>query len=265
MSLEDGLTALDEGEFELGGYKFRTSFAGDEGLDDVPEVESDDEEAAGDGDAVGEQRLVSRHITLKVAIEPGEGPVTPGDHEQFAQVLDQLRLVLSPLPDRSQTRLLRWRRPGEVAKRIAVLPGPGKPLKLDGDAARMLHAKGEATVRVFGPDPVVLSDDLHEYEFDAGETHNIVNAGTLCAVLPGAWELESDVPVTIENLDHDEFVRFPVGPVTVSRTREVIATGAYGIQYGPGSTEFPRWPLLRPGDNAIKASAPCRFTWRDSW
>ena len=128
-----------------------------------------------------------------------------------------------------------------------------------------MHDHADVVLRVDAPDPVILSDEYHEHTFEAGETYTVTNAGSFTATLPGAWWLEAAGPVTIENLDFDEYVRFPVGPVTVSRSREIDADGAYGLCLGPGGTYFPRWPLLRPGDNTIKASAACTFRWRDTW
>lgn len=275
MTLETGLTALTEGTWELGavlagdgtaqpGIELAMAEDGDEGLDDVAEVEDDAEDAAGDGTAAAEQRLSGRPINLSVKIQPATGPVL-GDHAEFANVLNELRKVLSPLPDRTQTRLLRWRRPGEPAKRIAVLPATGRPLQVPGDWRRIVGAFAIAKVRLAAPNPIIESDELHSHTFTAGSTATITNDGSITAVLPTSWQLTSAVPVTLENVDFDEYVRFPVGPVTVSQRRVVDASGSFGIYYGPGGTWFPRWPLIRPGDNEFRASAACTLSWRDSW
>lgn len=264
MPLEAGLGALDEGTWELGGLALRVATAGDDGLDDVAELEGEDADGAGDGAIAGDQRLSSRPIDLQLSFEPLTGEVTDEMHSTLAAQIDELRKVVSPLPDRSQTRLLRWRRRGEPAKRIAVRPARGKPLTLPGDWRRLTAAQVTPKLRLEAPDPVILSDEYHTVTFTAGETKIIANAGSFCAVLPGSWWLAADGPVVIENLDHGEYVQFPVGPVTVTRSREIVAS-SYGLCYGPASTLFPRWPLLRPGDNTIRASAPCTFNWRDTW
>ncbi|HRW40515.1 MAG TPA: hypothetical protein P5193_03115 [Microthrixaceae bacterium] len=278
MTLEEGLVALEPLEWELGGRRLKLTERGDEGLDDLAEVENDAEDATGDGEAPGEARLAARPITLysfvhapgdyHVSTNPtGLDPSAPNDPAVFSAALDEIRMALGLLPNRAGTRLLRWRRAGEVAKRIAVVPAVGKPLAVPGGQARVAEAdpSTELTLRLTAPDPVILSDDLHSHTFAAGETFTVVNAGTFTAILPCAWSLVSAGPVTIENLDFDEYVRFPAGPVTVSRDRESVATGAYCEYYGPGDAWFPRWPLLRPGDNTIRASAACTLYWRDTW
>ncbi len=260
------MTALDELEWELGGLPLRIhEDGGDDGLDDVAELEGESEDVMGDGEAAGWARLGPRPITLTVVIDATPTIDLTTREAAFAYSLQQIRKVMSPLPNRSETRLLRWRRRGEVAKQIAVRPAVGKPLVVKGDPrGRLQYDTAQAVLRLTAPDPVILSDELHEQEFTSAGTEIITNAGSFCAVLPGAWELESDVPVTITNSVYSESVHFPTAPVTVTRAREVVAP-TYGLAYGPAGQIFPRWPLLRPGDNEITASAPCTFRWRDTW
>lgn len=268
MALEDDLDPLDEFEWELGGLRFdRLAEAGDEGLDDLPEIEDDASDAALDGLVGGQQRLGPRSIVINRWYEPV--PVDGDESDRAAAIaaeLDALREVVSPLPDRAATRLLRWRRRGEPAKRIAVRPAVGKPLEVPGDRRRLLYDQAAVRVRLTAPDPVALSDEYHQVTFEAGETIEIVNAGSFTAVLPTAWWLTAPGAVAIEHLDFpDEYIRFPTGPVTVSRGLTIDAPGKFGLCWGRGSDEFPKPPLLRPGVNHIKASAPCTFNWRDTW
>ncbi len=268
MPLEVDLEELpDDGEnhWELGGLTLEVTTDGDEGLDDLAENEGEDQDAAGDGTISGEQWLASRPVGLTVRIAAPDGTATDETAAAFAASLHELRVVMSLLPDRTATRLLRWRRVGEPAKRIAVRPAKGRALTVPGDVRRLAYDHADAVLRLEAPDPVVLSDEYHEYVFEAGETATITNAGSFTAVQPSAWWLSADVPVTIENLDHDEYVRFPSGPVTVGRNYDISAPVSGNLCYGPGSTLYPRWPLLRPGDNTIKASAACTFRWRDTW
>lgn len=268
MPLEDGLDPLEMFEWELGGLRFNALHEdGDEGLDDLAETEDDASDAALDGITGGRQRLTARPITINRMYEPGN---TGGDElaraEALAAELDALRIVMSPLADRSATRLLRWRRRGEVAKRIAVRPATGKPLTVPGDRRKLLNDKARVVMRLTAPDPVILSDEFHTVTFSAGQTREIVNAGTFEAVQPLAWWLSADVPVTIEHLDYpDEWIRFPHAPVTVSRHLEIDAPSSYGLCFGRDSDPFPLAPILRPGINRIRASAPCQFSWRDTW
>lgn len=266
MTLETGLTALDEFEWELGGLRWsKIGDPGDSGLDDLAEVEDDAADGSLDGSTGGQVRMTPRAIELNW----WAAPVQTDEAERAAALadeLDALRTVMSPLPDRSATRLLRWRRRGEPAKRIAVRPATGQPMALPGDRRRLIHDQAAVRLRLTAPDPVVLSDEYHEVTFSAGQTREIVNAGTFTAVLPSAWSLSAAGPVEIEHLDFtDEWVRFPVGPVTVSPDRIISASGAFGICWGRASAPFPKWPLLRPGTNRIRASAACTFRWRDTW
>lgn len=243
-------------EWELGGLALPVCEPGDEGLDDVSELLDDsDADGTGDGSPPGQQVLSPRGITISVEL-----PAT-----DFATHLAELRKVMAPLPDRRATRLLRWRRIGEVAKRIAVQPAVGRALSVPGDRQRIQYEGGVITLRLTAPDPIILSDELHSEPFAAGQTRTIHNAGSLTAVLPSAWSLSAPGAVVLENLDHGEYVRFPKGPVTVARRRAITAPGTYGLCYGPGGTLLPRWPLLRPGNNTIRASAPCTLSWRDTW
>lgn len=272
MTIEEGLDDLeleDGPVWELGGLRLHIGDAGDEGLDDVAELEGEDEDAAGDGTVAGWQRLASRPITLNPTVNPAAIVPAPEDPLlAVEQVLDELRKVVSPLPNRRQARLLRWRRGAGPAKRIAVRPAKGQPLQIPGGRSRVSYGQFGVTLRLEAPDPVILSDHFHTETFTAGETKTIVNAGSFTAVRPGAWWLTAPGGVTIENLDFDEYVRFPSGPLTVSRTRDIVSSVedySSGICYGPGDSLFPRWPLLRPGDNTIKASAACTLYWRDTW
>jgi len=265
--LESGFTAMDEFEWELGGLRWSTiGESGDQGLDDLAETEDDAEDAPVDGAVGGRVRLTPRAIAIPRWFAPDVNDL--GDRaEALADELDALRAVMSPLPDRTSTQLLRWRRRGEVAKRISVRPAVGKPLDgLIGDRNRLLHDSTPVTLRLTAPQPVILSDVWHEETFTAGETKTIHNAGTLTAVQPIAWWIESTTAVTIEHMTYtDEYIRFPSGPVSTTRDLTIDATGGFGLCWGRNSSPFPKWPLLRPGDNPIKASAACTFRWRDTW
>jgi len=268
MALEPGLDPMEMFEWELGGLRWNAVHEdGDEGLDDIAETEDDAADAGLDGITGGRQRLTARPITINRWFAP---PDADGDEAaravELAAELDALKVVMSPLADRSALRLLRWRRRGEPAKRIAVKPATGKPLTIPGDRRKLLNDRARVVMRLTAPDPVILSDEYHQVTFTAGQTHTIVNAGTFEAVQPIAWWLTSEVPVTIEHLDFtDEWIRFPVGPVTVGRDLSIDAPNAYGLCFGRDSDPFPLWPILRPGANRIRASAPCTFSWRDTW
>lgn len=264
----DELDPLGDLQWELGGLPLLVQEQGDEGLDDVAEIEADDSDTAGDGLVAGIQRLASREVTLNLWIEGVDG-----NHTEFATKLDELRKVVSPLPDRTALRILRWKRQGEPAKRLWVRPAPGKPLEIPGNRARLQFANtGQApvVVRLEAPDPVVYSDVSHSLtwtveEAAAHEIKSVVNAGSFCAVQPCAWNLTAPGPCQISHVGFEETIAFPAGPVTVSRTREILSPSGYGVVYGPGSTLFPRWPLLRPGINLIRADKACTFHWRDTW
>lgn len=259
--LEEGLTPLDPFQWELGGLRFGAGQTlclgepGDEGLDDVSEYTEEDASLAGDGSASSAGRLAPRPITLRVFF-------SGADDEELEDALDAIRMVTSPLPDRTATRLLRFRRGGEGSKawRIAVKPAVGRPLDIPGDRNRLLHHKALITIRLTAPDPVILSDYLHEESFTSGQTKTITNAGTFTAVQPTAWAASFSGPVTIENLDHGEAVRFTAAG-SVQRNRSVSA----GRAERPGGRLLMQYPLLRPGDNEIKATAgSMTFRWRDT-
>lgn len=267
MPLDPGLTPLEEHEWELGGLKLKIVEPGDEGLDDLPEVEpEDDTDSVADGEPTSRQRLAPRSITLNVGLSNLPAGLLTGP-EVFAHELNELRKVLSPLPNRRATRLLRWRRIGEAPKRLIVQPGT-RPLTTPGDRARISWQHAERLViRLEAADPIIQSDEYQEHTFSGPfpSTLSVDMAGSFTAVNPTAWSLTSPGAVTLENVTYGEFVRFPAS-ATVSRNREVIGgSGTYSLAYGPGSTLFPRWPLLRPGVQTIRASAPCTFRWRDTY
>ena len=268
MSLEAGRTALEEGTWELGGLGLPAAGIGvvyDDGLDDVGEVEGEGEDLAGDGTTPGHLRLTSRPVTLGLSTRaPSTSDEDPFGDESYADLMHQLRIVCSLPPNRTGSRLLRWRRHGEIAWRLWVQPGPGKPLTVPGDEARIVYNNADLVVRATAPNPVIVSDELHTVTFSAGETKSIENLGSLTAVFPWAWSLSAPGAVTLEHLDFDEYVRFPAGPVTVSTDGEIVAPGTYGLAYGPAGSIGPRMPLLRPGVNHIRASAACTFSWRDT-
>lgn len=277
MSLEDGLEPLEEGDVEIGGLRLRIDVEGDDGLDDLPEVEGDTADAAGDGEDAGEQRFASREVTLKVSLRPvdGSGPVEPGDHDWLAAQLNELRKVTTLLPDRRQTRLLRFRRRGEIAKRGWYLPPRGKPLQVPGGQERQAFANAVATVRLVLPKPFLFSDELHSHTFAAGETAPIVNAGSQAMVKPSSWRLTAPGAVTLEHLGDgepggatypSEYLRFPgPGALTVSEDYEIQTPTTYNIVEGRAGSWHPTWICLRPGVNLIRASAPCTIWWRDSF
>lgn len=260
------LEPLQDLEWELGGLKLSVSEPGDEGLDDVPELEGDDQDMAGDGSVAGFQRLASREVTLHLWIAG-----TDGDHDEFVSKLEELREVAAPLPDRTACRLLRWKRIGEPAKRLWVRPARGKALDVPGGRARLQFANTSdepIVLRLEAPDPVIYSDVLHTLEWTDEEAHEIksvVNAGSFTAVQPCAWSLTAPGPTQISHVGFSETLAFPTGPVAVSRSREITTPSSYGVVYGPGSSLFPRWPLLRPGENLMRADRACTFQWRDTW
>lgn len=263
--LEPGLTALDEFSWDLGGLR-KTSLgeSGLSGLDDLSEIAADEQASGGDGDVPGHQRVTARSVDLSFWLD---GTSTPGDlDEVFAAELQDLRKVLSPLPDRTATRLLRWRLRGEVAKRLWVRPATGRPLTIPGNRQRLLYDSGEAKIRLTAPDPTIYSDVYHEVIFEAGETKTIVNAGSLTAVQPIAWWITSPGPVAIEHLDYpSEYIRFPTATTTTRALGIQGAGGTWGLATARNNSMLLQWPLLRPGENRIKASAACTFRWRDTW
>lgn len=273
-TLEAEYDALDELVWELGGLALDVTVDGDEGFDDVGEIDGDDQEANLDGMVPGELRLSSREVQVTTGIATGGPGVDDFDtaHESFAATLQSLREVMAPLPDRTAMRILRFRRLGEVAKRIYVRPSRGRPLTVPGDEARLkFGSTDQIMLRLNAPDPIIYSDVLHTETFTANETIQIDNLGSLTSRLL-VWSVEAAGTVTITHEDYpDEEITFPSsGAVTVSRTPgtvtpEIDADGTYGLAHGPGSSLFPRWPLLRPGPNNITASAACTFAWRDTW
>lgn len=262
--LEPELEPMEEFQWELGGFRWGdavdpdtglcTTKTGDEGLDDVSELLAEDTPLNGDGSVAAFGRLAPRAITLRVGFT--------GTNEELAAMLDALRAVISPLPNRRATRWLRWQRIGEPAKRIAVQPAVGKPLTVPGDEARLVYGTAkEIQIRLTAPDPVILSDVRHDETFTAGSTITCVNAGTFTALHPCAWSATFASAVTIENLDYGEGVSFSTG-ATVDRDRSLTA----GICSRPDGRLLPRWPLLRPGDNDIRITGgSATFSWRDTW
>jgi hypothetical protein len=168
--LEPELDPMAEFQWELGGLRWGDidpetglcpTTTGDEGLDDVSELLAEDTPLNGDGSVAAFGRLAPRAITLRVGYS--------GTDEGLADMLDALRKVISPLPNRRATRLLRWQRLGEPAKRIAVQPAVGKPLTVPGDEARLKYGTAkEIVIRLTAPDPVILSDVRHDEAFTAG-------------------------------------------------------------------------------------------------
>ena len=266
-SYEAGLSELEELTWNLGGVDLDLELDGDEGFDDVGELVGDDHPGALDGTTAGNQTMTSREVSLTCGIAYDDDEAT---HELFSQQLNNYRKVMHPLPDRQATRLLRFRRIGEEGKRLYVRPANGRPLSVPGDEARLKFGLTKAVVlRLTAPDPIVYSDALHTVTFEADEVIDIVNAGSFTARTL-VWSIEADGPVTITHEDFEgESITFPsTGALTVRRqpgrpTPEIIAPGTYGICHGPAGTLFPRWPLLRPGSNNIRASAACTFSWRD--
>lgn len=262
--LEPELTEMEEFQWELGGFRWGEDVdpdtgvcvaeAGDEGLDDVSELLAEDTPLNGDGSTTTSGRLAPRPINLWLGFS--------GTPEELEDVLDAIRLVTSPLPNRHATRLLRWRRAGGVAKRIAVQPAVGKPLIVPSGYARLVQGQAvPIQVRLTAHDPVILSDLRHDEDFTSGETVNCVNAGTFTAVHPCAWSATFPGAVTVENLDHGEGVTFSEA-ATVERDRSLTA----GLASRPNGRLLPRWPLLRPGDNDIRATGGAMtFSWRDTW
>ena len=263
--LEPELTAMGEFQWELGGFRWGdldeeddtgvcAAEAGDEGLDDVSELLAEDTPLAVDGSTAAFGRLAPRPISLWLGFS--------GTPEELEDVLDALRLVTSPLPNRRATRLLRWRRIGGVAKRIAVQPAVGKPITVPSGYQRLLQGQVvPIQIRLTAPDPVILSDVRHDEAFTAGSTITCVNAGTFTALHPCGWEATFPGACTIENLDHGEGVSFSAG-ATVSRDRSLTA----GVASRPNGRLLPLWPLLRPGDNDIRVSGgSATFSWRDTW
>jgi len=257
--LEPGLDPLSEHQWDLGGLLIGAGGAlclgdpGDDGLDDVSEVLAEDVAGGTDGSQPAFARLAPRAITLNVFFS--------GTPAELADAIDAVRKVVSPLPNRAGTRLLRFRRVGEVAKRIAVQPAVGKPLTIPGDRNRLLHGHAPITIRLTAPDPVIRSDLAHEEAFTNGQTREIVNAGTLTAVSPTAWRAEIAGACTVSNVDWDEHVAFTAA-ATVREDRSLTT----GMCNGPGGLLLPRWPLLRPGPNDIRiAGSSMTFRWRDTW
>lgn len=269
-TLEDGLDELSELDWDLGGYVLLDSDAigivYDDKLDSVGEVSSDDTEGPGDGVTTGLQRIETRNPTIGLSVVPQEA--TKGDREAaIRDVIHDLRLVLSPLTDRyGGLRLLRWRRNGEEAKRLWYRPGPGEPLTIPGDQARIQYDAADILCHVEAPDPTIYSDHLHTIELEAGVETEIVNAGSLTAREPNlGWSLSCATGLTLSNVTYGASWKFPAGPVTVSPQLDIVAPGTYGVVYGPGSTLFPAPMGLRPGVNVLKASADCTFSWRDTY
>jgi hypothetical protein len=271
-TLEDDLDELEPLEWDLGGYRVLDSDAigvvYDDKLDSVGEVTADDADGPGDGITPGLLRIESRAPVLGLSVVAQEATEADMD-AAMRDVLHDLRLVLTPLPDRyNGLRLLRWRRKGEPAKRLWYRPGPGEPLTIPGDQARILYNAADVLCHIEAPDPTIYSDLLHTVTLTAGDEIEVVNAGSLCPREPNlGWSLSCSNPagLTLTNVTHGATWKFPAGPVTVSPQLDIVAPGTYGIVYGPGSTLFPAPMGLRPGVNVLKASADCTFSWRDTY
>lgn len=265
------MSELNELEVELGGLKLRMAADDtDDGLDDVSEVEGEDDEGGLDGGPAISLELKPRPITLRVYPQIGPTDLLTAA-EVYALWANELRKVMSPLPDRAQTRTLRWRRPGEVTKRIEVQPAVGRALQMPTgrSALQYFNPDQPATLRLTAPDPVVLSDAVHSETFTAGQTKTLVNAGSFTAVSPMAWALASPAGtggLIVEHLDFGEYIAFPARPLLISRQQGIYGpAGTYGVAYGRDLSPFPSWPVLRPGNNSIRCSAPATIQWRDSW
>ena len=244
-----------------------------EGLEDVPEIDADDAETAGDSDHLGNQRLTSRELTITVTPRPTDED-DPADwtEEEWADwaqaAAETVKAAIAPQPDRSKLRMLRFILPGMAqARRLYYRPAVGRPLRIVTTVESVLFARKTLEVRLDCPDPIVVSDEYHSQTFTAGQTHTLVNAGTFCGVNPTGWWLEAPGPVRIEHLDWPgESIVLPAGPVTVSRHREVSGPGGRSdVTSGNPANWLPGWPLMRPGENRFKASAACTIFWRDQW
>ncbi|MCU1356379.1 MAG: hypothetical protein JWM89_1797 [Acidimicrobiales bacterium] len=262
MTLEDELDPLTgDLNWSLGGLRLGEGayrVVTDEGLEGF-EIETEDGDTAGDGAEPGYQRLAPRAVTLTLNVVP---PAASDAVRKAAMsvAMHDLALVINPLEDRiNARRMLRWTRAGEPAKRLYYRPANGQALAIAGTQRRLQYHDADIVVRLECADPIIVSDEYEDFEFAAGETIPITNAGTLTAVLPTAWELTGDTTVRLQHLDHPrEDITFPSwADLTVSRTLEIVALGTYNIAHGPGNNPFPLWPVLRPGVNNIKASAAC--------
>lgn len=275
--LEPGLTPLtDPWVVEAGGVNLsQLGITRIEGLEDIPEGESDSPATGGDGSTPAPQRLLSRALTITMEPHPDTSFTTAADWATWANsTVDQIKTAFSPLPDRTNLRRLRFRLPGyPQTRRLSYRPASGqKPVEIVVDQQRVGFAKPVIVIRIEAPDPIVYSDARHDLEIAANTTTTIHNAGTFTAVLPTGWSMAAfggAAALTVRHLDYPESVRVAGAG---SGNRIIYASRAV---YGPGPTRLavpadagiavPRWPLLRPGNNRIRTSLPGLFSWRDTY
>lgn len=274
MTLEDGLDPLPEPfAWNLGGLDL-DGFIGvkyDSGLEDI-ETEFEETDSAGDGGSPGWQRIPSREVTIAIQVAPDSA--TKAERETaIDEALDQLAEVINPLPNRlNELRMFRYRRAGGPAKRLYYRAANGTALGILGDEARIKYDNADVAVRIYCPDGIRVSDEYEDITFTAGQTKTITNNGKLAAVGPVAYTVTASSTLRLQNLTHGGDITYPSpgGALTVSRTLEIhgTATGGartWGLCTGPGGLPVVDPVVLYPGDNQIKASAPCTIRKWDTW
>lgn len=272
MTLESGLTALTDNQVELGAVlradgtalpgvmvsEYRPTRL--DGVDDMAELRGDSE-TDGPGDGVHPAPQWFQPKPLDLVLEP-----MPANQAATVAFNNAIRNAIGPRANRTEAVLLRWKLPGEPAKRLAIRPA-AKAFTMEGNQKRFAFNRPVAAIHIEASYPCVVSDAHHVQVLTAGDTFTITNAGTHHAVNPTNWSLtyEGSDPLTLQNLTTGEELYFPAGPLTVDEHREVIGPGTYAQAYGDGGTWHPRWVLLPPGDSSIKASRTCTLKWRDIW
>lgn len=256
------MAELNEMEWELDGllmghgttYKVVTH----SGLEDSPTYEASAMDRTGDGQAGQRTFLRDRAVSLTLEL------ASPSNSQR-----DALRQAVHAPADRTTGKVLRWRHPGEVTKRVTVQP-TGEPLSMPGDATNLMHNMPTAKVNLVATDPVIYADAEVTTSFTVASavTHGqtVTNAGTLTALSPGSmwWQLTAAAggctnPFLRLSAFTDETWRY-VGTlaeadvVTVGYdrvTRKALVIQSANVR-GPDSSPVPVWPALRPGAQTVQ-------------
>lgn len=271
---------LEEVSWEIDGVDITDYVVADDGLDDMATTDSTSSPRTDDGTYAGRLHLGERAVTLELDL-------AAADADALAVLKDSLRAALAPPVDRWTPKVLRWRRDGEVAKRLWYRPD-GKPLAMPGNVANLVHLRPTARLAVVAHDPVVYADEVTETEFtvEAGgyDEQTVDNMGTLAALSPGAWSLTITAgtggcvrPYIVHGDHPGERVQFlnsmTSGQVLTVASTRVSTLGSSQLSSsirGANNAPVPGWPILRPGEQPIRVG--CRsgaltatLSYRSTW
>lgn len=276
------MTALNELEWELDGTLLQDQYASmatDSGLDDAADTETDSADLYGDGMLATKVRLTQRAVTLELDFETLSAAARKTK-------LDAVRTAMAPSADRRTPKVLRWRRQGEVTKRIYVLPAPGKPIEVAGDLDNVVHNRPQGVkLHMVAYDPVIYSDaaTTTSYTVTGGVAvgHSITNDGTLPADSAGAWSATITAATggcsypTITGTGGEMVQALAIldaGDVlTIDTDRSCRINGVlFSKLRGSNGAPVAGWPILRPGTQTITFSGSlgdytATFTHRSTW